>query len=224
VPEIVQYEESIDDGTGRGTRTVVTSVIAVLVIITGTLIGIVLARDPNPKQTSAIDAEHPALPSVIQEPTSTDRPTGPAPNLNPDPHGPSRPDAGGTRPLIQVAPALAGRTGVSEVTALLHRYFTAINDKDRSSWEASLVPRTGPGLDWDGLATTTDAQVTLSALDMTSTPVHASVSFVSHQAPENGNGSACTNWSIVYPLTEYAGGLRIDQVHQEIISRRACPD
>ncbi|HVX43072.1 MAG TPA: hypothetical protein VHC49_04280, partial [Mycobacteriales bacterium] len=134
VPESVQFEESTDIRSTRGTRTVVTSVVAVLVVITGTLIGIVLARDPNP--TSTVDADHPPLPSVIEEPTSTDQETAPASNLNPDPHSSAPSSTSGTRPLVQVAPALAGRTGVDEVTALLHRYFTAINDKDRASWEA----------------------------------------------------------------------------------------
>lgn len=241
VPEAVLSEESTDVGSNRTTRTVVTSVIAVLVVITGTLVGVVLARDPesNPG-ISAVDAEHPTLlPPTIQEPSDTgvltDGPKSagtPASsgssesNLHPDPHSHSATapgDSGGNgeRPLVVVAPALAGRTGVSEVTALLNRYFTAINDKDRSNWESSLIPRDS-GLDWEGLQSTTDSQVTLSAVDTTVTPVRASVSFVSHQDPSNGNGYSCTNWSIVYPLTDYSGQLRIDRVNQQIISQQPC--
>lgn len=229
LPEQAAYEESTAVRSTRVTRTAVGSVVAVLVVLSATIIGIVLARGPGPTEagTSALGTNTVAD-TQVPGPSAHVTAPGVEPETGKPPSNPPSTPAGTTpatspaahEPLVQVAPALQGRPGVAEIVSLFTRYFGAINDKDRERWEATLVPRRH--LDWAGLATTTDLDIRLSAVDRDTTPIRASVSFVSHQAPQYGNGSACTDWSMIYPLSEYAGALRIDIVNFEIISRQPC--
>jgi hypothetical protein len=118
---------------------------------------------------------------------------------------------------VAVAPSAAGNPAAPQVTALLNRYFTAINQRDYAAY-ASLydqqLQQPQPESSFDaGYATTTDSAVTLTSIsDTGSGGLAASVTFRSQQNPaDSPDNSSCDQWSITLYLvpdgTRYLIGL-----------------
>jgi hypothetical protein len=103
---------------------------------------------------------------------------------------------------VAVAPSAAGNPAAPQVTALLNRYFTAINQRDYPTY-ASLfdqqLEQPQPKSSFDaGYATTIDSAVTLTGIsDTGSGGLAASVTFRSQQNPaDSPDNSSCDQWSI----------------------------
>ncbi len=101
------------------------------------------------------------------------------------------------------------------VSALLVRYFTAINDHDYrafvSLFDARAAARWTPGKFTATYGTTRDSGETLTGITNGSDGSEAaSVTFTSHQAPsESPDDSSCDLWSIVLFLVPGDGGYVI---------------
>jgi hypothetical protein len=115
---------------------------------------------------------------------------------------------------VAVAPTLAGNAALSRVMALLHRYFSAINQHDYAAYARLLDPRvlvrTPASAFYSGYASTIDSDETLAGISATdSGGVAAAITFTSHQQPSaSPDHSTCDNWSItLYLVPEGAGYL-----------------
>lgn len=126
--------------------------------------------------------------------------------------------------LVQVAPGVSGQPHVAEVTAVLTQYFTAINRRDYARWLAALVPNSDRNRRrFAGYRTTHDSEIRLLDVQLEQNgQIEASVGFISHQAPPDGNGHRCWRWSIAYSLVPYRGSLRIDLVQSAQINMQRC--
>jgi len=116
---------------------------------------------------------------------------------------------------VAVAAGLAGNPATPQVTALLDRYFTAINTRDYAGY-AGLLDRQRRRHETasafrSGYSSTTDSDATLTGISATgSGGVAASVTFTSHQKPAKSlDHSSCTLWSITLYLVRGAGGYLI---------------
>jgi len=116
---------------------------------------------------------------------------------------------------VAVAPSAAGNPAAPQVTALLDRYFTAINQRDyptyTSLFDQQLV-QPQPKSSFDaGYATTIDSAVTLTSIsDAASGGLAASVTFQSQQNPaDSPDNSSCDQWSITLFLVPDGTGYLI---------------
>jgi hypothetical protein len=133
--------------------------------------------------------------------------------------GASNPAAGGaTNPAAQVvvvAPAAAGNSAAPQVTSLVDRYFTAINQHDYAAYASLLDPQMqqqNPQSSFDsGYATTTDSAETLTGISGTgSGGLAASLTFTSQQSPaDSPDNSSCDQWSITLFLVPNGTGYLI---------------
>jgi hypothetical protein len=116
---------------------------------------------------------------------------------------------------VTVAPGAAGNQAAPQVTALLNRYFTAINQRDYRTY-ASLfdqqLEQPQPESSFDaGYATTIDSAATLTSIsDNGSGGLAASVTFTSQQNPaDSPDNSSCDQWSITLFLVPGGTGYLI---------------
>jgi len=116
---------------------------------------------------------------------------------------------------VTVAPGAAGNQAAPQVTALLNRYFTAINQRDYRTY-ASLfdqqLEQPQPESSFDaGYATTIDSAATLTSIsDDGSGGLAASVTFTSQQNPaDSPDNSSCDQWSITLFLVPGGTGYLI---------------
>jgi hypothetical protein len=116
---------------------------------------------------------------------------------------------------VAVAAGAAGNPAAPRVTALLDRYFTAINRHDYAAY-ASLLDRQrrrrDPAASFEGgYASTTDSDETLTRISAVgSGDVAASVTFTSHQKPAvSRDDSSCTLWAITLYLVPHGTGYLI---------------
>lgn len=104
--------------------------------------------------------------------------------------------------MVALAPGAAGNPAATRVTALLNRYFTAINKRDYQAYASVFdqqLQQPDPQSSFDvGYATTTDSAVTLAGIsDTGSGSLAASVTFTSQQSPaDSPDNSSCDQWSI----------------------------
>jgi hypothetical protein len=123
--------------------------------------------------------------------------------------------ATGATTVVAVAAGAAGNPAAPRVTALLDRYFTAINSHDYAAY-ASLLDRQrrrrDPAASFDsGYASTTDSDETLTRISAVgSGDVAVSLTFTSHQKPAvSRDHSSCTLWAITLYLVPHATGYLI---------------
>jgi hypothetical protein len=116
---------------------------------------------------------------------------------------------------VAVAPAAAGNPAAPQVTALVNRYFTAINQHDYAAYASLLDPQmqqqnTQSSFD-SGYATTTDSAETLTGISGTgSGGLAASLTFTSQQSPaDSPDNSSCDQWSITLFLVPNGAGYLI---------------
>ena len=121
----------------------------------------------------------------------------------------------GSGTTVAVAPGAANNPAAPQVTALVNRYFTAINQHDYSAY-ASLfdqqMQQQNPESSFDsGYATTTDSAETLTSIsDTGSGGLAASLTFTSQQSPaDSPDGSSCDQWSITLFLVPNGAGYLI---------------
>ena len=116
---------------------------------------------------------------------------------------------------VTVAPAAAGNAALPQVIALLHGYFSAIDQHDYAAYTQLLDPqvlqRTSAAAFSSGDGTTTDSDVTLTGLAGTgSGGLAAAVTFTSQQQPaDSPDHSACDDWSITLYLVPQGAGYLI---------------
>ena len=153
-------------------------------------------------------------------------PPAPAPHPRRAPPGPGR---GGmprhsAHGIVSIGPGLAGRAGVARVTALLDRYFAAVNHRAYQAYARLFAQRrqlTPREFAW-GYQTTHDSNAVLAGVAPLKGGLKATVTFTSHQDPAGSpDHSSCIVWRItlflhragpVYligmPPTGYRAGLR----------------
>ena len=117
---------------------------------------------------------------------------------------------------LKIVDANAERMGWKEFTALLDRYFTAINARDYAAY-AGLLDRQRRRHETaasfrSGYGSTTDSDETLTAIsDTGSGDLAASVTFTSHQKPADSlEHSSCTRWAITLYLVRHGTGYLIE--------------
>ena len=107
---------------------------------------------------------------------------------------------------VTVALAAAGNADLPQVIALLHGYFSAIDQHDYAAYAQLLDPqvrqRSSAAAFASGDGSTTDSDVTLTGLsDAGSGGLAAAVTFTSLQQPaDSPDHSACDDWSITLYL------------------------
>lgn len=107
---------------------------------------------------------------------------------------------------MSVASSAEGDPDLQAVTALLQRYFTAINQHDYAAYASLLAPslarRNPASVFASGYASTTDTDATLTAISVTSSSgLAATVTFTSYQQPaDSPDNSACDDWDITLYL------------------------
>jgi hypothetical protein len=116
---------------------------------------------------------------------------------------------------VAVASSAAGNPAAPQVTALLNRYFTAINQRDYPTYVSLFdqqLEQPQPESSFDaGYATTSDSAVTLTNIsDAGSAGLAASVTFRSQQNPaDSPDNSSCDQWSITLFLVPDGNGYLI---------------
>ena len=116
---------------------------------------------------------------------------------------------------VAVAPGAAGNPAAPQVTALLNRYFTAINQRDYPTYVSlydQQLEQPQPESSFNaGYATTSDSAVTLTSIsDAGSAGLAASVTFRSQQNPaDSPDNSSCDQWSITLFLVPDGTGYLI---------------
>ena len=116
---------------------------------------------------------------------------------------------------VTVASAVAGDAALPQVTALLDRYFSAINRHDYAAYAQLLDPqalaRSPASAFSSGDGSTADSDETLTGLaDTSSGGVAAAVTFTSRQQPaDSPDHSACDAWSITLYLVPQGTGYLI---------------
>ena len=116
---------------------------------------------------------------------------------------------------VTVAQAAAGNAALPQVIALLHGYFSAINQHDYAAYAQLLDPQvrqqSSAAAFSSGDGTTTDSDVTLTGLaDAGSGGLAAAVTFTSQQQPaDSPDHSACDDWSITLYLVPQGTGYLI---------------
>jgi hypothetical protein len=106
---------------------------------------------------------------------------------------------------VRVAAAAASSPEAPQVTALLNRYFNAINTKNYSEYssllDAQMRANNPPASFASGYATTKDRAETLTSISGSAGHLAATVSFTSRQSPADSiDHSACNNWQLTLYL------------------------
>jgi hypothetical protein len=116
---------------------------------------------------------------------------------------------------LAVAAGAASNAAAAQVTALVNRYFTAINQHDYQAYTSLFdqqMQQQNPESSFDsGYDGTSDSAETLKSIsDTGSGGVAASLTFTSHQNPANSpDNSSCDQWSITLFLVPDGGGYLI---------------
>jgi hypothetical protein len=150
----------------------------------------------------------PATPSASAAPSAiaTATPT-PSPTLSPSPT--QSPGA------VTVAAGAAANPAAPQVTALLDRYFNAINTRNYAEYSSVLdaqMRADNPAASFAaGYATTTDSAETLTSISSSgSGDLAATVSFTSHQSPADSvDQSPCNDWLLTLYLVPQGNGYVI---------------
>jgi hypothetical protein len=145
--------------------------------------------------------------------TGTSRSTTPVPHPHRSP--PASRGSGRTRRpghgSVSIGPGLAGRADVRRVTALLDRYFAAVNHRDYQAYahlfaQRHLTPRQ---FTW-GYRTSHDSKAMLVGVGPLEGGLKATVTFTSHQDPAGSpDHSSCIDWRITLFLHRAGPAYRI---------------
>lgn len=166
---------------------------------------------------------------------STPPPSPSTPVVSPTAAASATAPTGGTQgtggsAVVALSPGVSGQPAAAAIATFLGQYFTAINQHDYQAYISLFTPAAQQGNTVQkfssGYATTSDSSETLVEVS----PAHhgktpASVTFVSHQAPQDSpTHSACTIWRITLFLrstgTSYLIGKGPGSYHA---SMQACP-
>jgi hypothetical protein len=128
--------------------------------------------------------------------------------------GPSGDGGASVTVAVAVSSAVARNATVSQVIALLDRYFSAINAHDYAAYTRLLDPqalaRSPASAFYAGDGSTTDSGETLTGLADASAGMAAAVTFTSHQQPaDSPDHRDCDAWSITLYLVPQGGGYLI---------------
>jgi hypothetical protein len=143
------------------------------------------------------------------------RPASPRATARQPPPSPARtPHKAARAGIVTVSAAAADSPATAAVTALLGRYFTAINSRDYAAYESLLDgqmrQRVSASRFASGYATTKDSAATVTGISGTADRLAAAVTFTSHQQPaDSPSGSSCTAWAITLYLVRSGGGYLI---------------
>jgi hypothetical protein len=142
-------------------------------------------------------------------PTQTPTPSpSPTPTATPSPS----PTASGT---VAVAASVAANPAAPQVTALLNRYFNAINTRNYAEYSsvlnAQMQAENPPASFASGYATTKDTAETVTAISSTGGgDLTVTVSFTSQQSPADSiDDSPCNNWLLNLYLVPQGNGYVI---------------
>jgi len=123
--------------------------------------------------------------------------------------------AAGVAVAVAVASAVGRNAALPQVTALLDRYFSAINQHDYAAYARLLDPqalqRSPASAFYTGDGSTADTGETITGLaDLSSGEMAAAVTFTSHQQPaDSPDHSDCDAWSITLYLVPRGTGYLI---------------
>jgi hypothetical protein len=197
----------------RTLRPAAFAAIGIIVLAGGTGAVWLFARhgpSPAPGQDSQGQAS-PASPAV-SSPAATAGP--PSPATSPPTAGTS---TGPGAVQVRVSASAARVQGVASVTAVVGKYFTAINAHHYHAYKVLHVPQIQAGLTRasfnSGYPGTVDTAVRLVSISTAADgDTAATVTFTSHQRPNAAdNEESCTTWRISLFLTQGSGRYLIDQ-------------
>ena len=132
--------------------------------------------------------------------------------------------------VVALGPGVSGQPAAAPIAAFLGQYFSAINQRDYPAYISLFTPAAQQGYtaqDFSsGYATTVDSSETLVEVS----PEHhgktpASVTFISHQAPQDSpTHSACNSWRITLFLRSTGASYLIGKGPASYhASSQACP-
>jgi hypothetical protein len=170
------------------------------------------------KHSSASATTPPASTPAATSPSGATQPatgTGPASassSASASASGSGSPSA--PRSLVAVGHGVSG-AAVPAVQQLLSKRFQGINTHSYAEYASTLTTReqaNQPQSKFEsGYRSTSDSEMTLTALSQTASGLLATVAFTSHQNPsDSGDGSACNTWTSTYYLVPSGSGYLID--------------
>lgn len=191
---------------GRGNRGTILIAAAVVVVLAagGAAFAVVSSRGSG--HTSAGPLAHPTA-GAASRVAATTAPATPTPTPSPTPTA-----SPGT---VQVAAGVAASSAAPQVTALLNRYFNAINTRNYAEYssllDAQMQADDSAASFAAGYATTEDSAETLTSITSTgSGGLAATVSFTSQQSPADSiDNSPCNDWLLTLYLVPQGNGYVI---------------
>jgi hypothetical protein len=214
------YESGPPSGRGRRKGLIIAAVVvAVLAIGGGAYAAISVsshhssagpaARRPTGSASGLVATETPA---ASQTPTATPSAT---PTASPSQSTTPSPSPSVSSGTVRVAAAAAASPEAPHVTALLNRYFNAINTKNYGEYSSLLdaqMRANNPAATFaSGYATSKDTAETLTSISGSSGGnLAATVSFTSRQSPADSiDHSSCNDWQLTLYLVPKGSGYVI---------------
>jgi hypothetical protein len=156
----------------------------------------------------------PATPSALATPSASAAPSATA-TATPTPSSTLPPSPTESPGAVTVAAGAAANPAAPQVTALLNRYFNAINTRNYAEYSSVLnaqMRADNPAASFaSGYATTTDSAETLTSITSSGGgDLVATVSFTSHQSPADSvDQSPCNDWQLALYLVPQDNGYVI---------------
>ncbi len=131
--------------------------------------------------------------------------------------------------LVRVTSTAASHPYAASVAALLHRHFTAINQRDYASWSATVVAQRASDQSqsaWlKSYRSTTDESVVVTSISAGSTELTVGLSFTSIQDPVDAPADLPVTricWEAQWPVVDISNGGRIRAAAKGSTTKRAC--
>lgn len=211
-PPAVRYPPAADDGSpggrnGRRSRWLLALAVVVLVAAGGTAAALFFTHSSRNGEAAANRSETTTNGDISTAPT----PIGtPRPSPSPAPAAPAQVSVDGVTVDIS---AVNTDPNAAAVASSIGTYFGGIDSRNYLQAWNTFAPELQakiPYQPWSSsLSTTRDTRVVLQNIRHDPNgDIDATVSFRSHQAPQNGPnpGETCTNWSLVYRLAPAPAG------------------
>jgi len=143
-----------------------------------------------------------------------------------DPPPPTTPSAPA---LVRLADGAASSSYGAAVLALLERHFTAINQRDFTTWTTTVTPARARDQSADrwraAYRSTVDSEVIVTAIVTAGNGVAVSLAFVSSQDPADAPQDLHVSricWTSVWPVDNVSQNLRIGVPSPGATAKRRC--
>ncbi len=202
---------STTDGSTRRTGLIIGLAVAALLIVTTTVVVVRQIMTPSSTTTAPLP---PTSNSTSAAPT-TDRPVTPPPAI-------------GTS-LVRVTPTAASHPYAAAVAELLDRHFTAINQRDYTSWSSTVVSQRAADQSeaaWQkAYRSTNDDSVVVNSISEGSTGLTVNLSFRSTQQVSDAPSDLPVTricWESRWPVVDISNGGRIGTAPKGTTTKSAC--